>query len=220
MYNALSFCVYVSKPLLIHFTVLNRCIDWTLKVLHKWSALLTYCTWRRLIIFPPSKPSDSCNITPPPLFLAHASGFVALSPTPRPYTEKLLKSKFEYSLYLKMWLLLFLISNNLQGKLLSFFYNIYWLIMLVGQEICVYRNVCFGTCIIINIIVWDTSGLIEFFQQMLGDFQHFQLIFTSYFGPENQKWCPCCHCKIIPNVIWKYNLKLQHALTCIIKHRG
>ena len=38
----------------------------------------------------------------PPLFLAHASGFVALSTTPRPYTEQLLKSKFEYSLYLKM----------------------------------------------------------------------------------------------------------------------
>lgn len=67
--SKLSFCVYVSKPLLIHFTVLNRCIDWKLKVLHKWSAMLTYCTWRRFIIFSPSKPSDSCNI-PPPFFSA------------------------------------------------------------------------------------------------------------------------------------------------------
>ena len=125
MYNARSFCVYVSKPLLIHFIVLNRCIDWKLKVLHKWSVMLTYCTWRRFIIFTPSKPSDACNISPP-FFCACVRVCCALSPTPRPYTEKLLKSKFEYSLYLKMWLLLFLISNNLQGKLLSFFYNFYW----------------------------------------------------------------------------------------------
>lgn len=134
----------------------------------------------------------------PPLFLtyeAHASGFGALSPTPW---------AFEYSLYLKMWLLLFLIQIICKGNCWISFITFIGLIMLVGQEIHVFVHRNFF-CIIINIIVWDTSNLSEFFQRMLGDLQHFQLIFNSYFGHANKKWCPCCHCKIIPNVMWKYN---------------
>lgn len=118
--------------------------------------MLTYCTWRRFIIFPPSKFSDSCNITPLPIKVFSACVRVCC---PDHILRNYLSLNLNILCILKYDCFYFLFQIICKASCWVSFITFIGLIMLVGQEICVYRNVCFG--IIINIIVWDTSGLIE-----------------------------------------------------------